>query len=158
MRPGATGVRDRAVTVDIAAPIGMVFDFVTDPAHFNELMPGVVFSDVDITPAGVGTTYRFATRVIGIAVRGSGQFTEFQRDRHIHDQTSIAMEGSFDWWFEPHGEGVCVTIDHHPGRFWNLPVVGRLIADSYLRADRQMLERLKNTLEAAARWKRGGTS
>jgi hypothetical protein len=51
-----------------------------------------------------------------------------------------------------------VTIDHHPGRFWDLPVVGRLIADSYLRADRQMLERLKNRLEAAAPRSRGGTS
>lgn len=157
MRPGAGCVKSGSVAVDIAAPVGRVFNFVTDPAHFNELMPGVVFSGVDITPAGVGTTYRFATRVIGIAVRGSGEFTEFQADRHIHDETSIAMEGSFDWWFEPHGERVRVTIEHHPGRFWNVPVVGRLIADSYLRADQQMLERLKNKLEAAAPRKRGET-
>lgn len=58
------------------------------------------------------------------------------------------MEGSFDCWFEPRGEGVQVTIALRPGRLWNLPVVGRLIAESSLRANRQMLERLKNKLEA----------
>jgi uncharacterized protein YndB with AHSA1/START domain len=157
MRPGAGCVKGGSVAVDIAAPIGMVFDYVTDPAHFNELMPGVVFFDVDITPAGVGTTYRFPTRVIGIAVRGSGEFTEFQHDRHIHDETSLAMEGSFDWWFEPHGDGVRVATEHQTDRFWNLPVVGPS-ADSSARAERRTLERLTNTLEAATPRSRGGTS
>lgn len=64
--------------------------------------------------------------------------------------TSVGLEGSFDWRFEPEDGGVRVTIDHHPGRLWNVPLVGRLLADSYARTDRQVLARLKAKLESDA--------
>jgi hypothetical protein len=62
--------------------------------------------------------------VVAIPVRGSGEVTEFRADRPIHDETSIAMEDSFDRWLEPHGDGVRVATEHRTDRFWNLPVVG----------------------------------
>lgn len=68
MRPGARRTGGGSVAVGIAARVGMVVHCVKAPANFNELMPGVVFSDVVITPTGVSTTYRFAARMIGIAV------------------------------------------------------------------------------------------
>ena len=40
-----------------------------------------------------------------------------------------------------------MTIEHHPGRFWALPIVGRFLADSYQRTDRQVLTRMKEKLE-----------
>lgn len=136
-----------ACSVDIDVPVDVAFDVVKDPTSFNELMPGVAFTDVVVTEDGGGTTYRFETRVAGLPIRGSGEFTEFEANRHIHDDTSIAMEGSLDWWFEPHGHGVRVTIEHHPGRYWNIPLLGRLIANSYARSDQQVLDRLKAKLE-----------
>jgi hypothetical protein len=42
-----------------------------------------------------------------------------------------------------------VTIEHHPGRLWDLPIVGRLPADSYERMDWQVLARLKTKLESS---------
>lgn len=114
-------------------------------------MPGVVFTDIAMTPDGVGTRYRFETRVAGFPVRGSGRFTQVEANRRIHDETSIGVEGSFDWRFEHEGDGVNVTIEHHPGRLWHLPIVGRLLADNYQRTDRQVLERLKAKLESDGR-------
>jgi hypothetical protein len=49
--------------------------------------------------------YRFETRVAGFRIRGSGESTEFEPNRHIHDETSVAMEGSIDLWFEPDRDG-----------------------------------------------------
>ena len=72
-------------SIHIDAPVGKVFACVMDPSNFNQLMPDVTFSDVSLTPDGVGTTYRFETRVAGRPIRGRGEYTEFTPDRHIHD-------------------------------------------------------------------------
>jgi uncharacterized protein YndB with AHSA1/START domain len=140
-------VEGRTNSIHIDAPIEVAFRCVINPESFNELMPGVMFTDVAMTADGVGTRYRVETRVAGFPVRGSGEFTEVEANRRIHDETSIGVEGSFDWRFEPEGDGVRVTIEHHPGRLWGLPIVGRLLADGYERTDRQVLARLKAKLE-----------
>jgi hypothetical protein len=144
----------RINSIRIEASIEAAFNCVKNPGSFNDLMPGVAFTVIAMTPDGLGTRYRFATRVAGFPVRGTGEFTEVEANRRIHDETSIGTEGSFDWRFEPEGDGVRVTIEHHPGRMWDLPIVGRLLADSYERTDRQMLERLKEILESddTGRW------
>lgn len=141
-------MESRTSSIHIDAPVEVAFDCVKNPGNFDELMPGVTFTDVAVTPDGVGTRYRFETRVAGYPIRGTGEFTEVEANRRIHDETSIAVEGSFDWRFGPDEDGVRVTIEHHPGRLWNLPIVGRLLADSYERTDRQVLLRLKTKLES----------
>lgn len=141
----------RKCSVLIDAPLEDVFACVRNPTNFNQLMPGVTFSDFDVTPDGVGTAHGFETRVAGIPIRGTGEFTEFTPNRHIHDETSIAMEGSIDWTFEGEGEGVRVTIEHSPGRFWDLPIVGRLLANTYQHSDRGVLRQLKCKLEIGQR-------
>lgn len=128
----------------------MAFGYVKNPANFNELMPSVRFTDVVLTPGGTGTTYRFETRLAGLPVRGGGEYTEVEVNRRIHDETSIGMEGSFDYLFEPERDGVRVTVEHFPGRFWGVPRVGKLLADTYAREDRRVLEHLKDKLEAQA--------
>jgi uncharacterized membrane protein len=146
---GESGLMEsRTSSIHIETSVESAFDCVRNPDNFNDLMPGVAFRDIIMTPDGVGTRYRFETRVAGFTVRGTGEFTEVETNRRIHDETSIGVEGSFDWRFEPEGDGVRVTIEHHPGRHWGLPIVGRLLADSYERTDRQVLARLKAKLEA----------
>ena len=134
-------------SIHIDAPVGEVFAYVKDPSDFNQLMPDVTFSDVSLRPDGVGTTYRFETRVAGLPIRGRGEYTEFTLDRHIHDETTVASEGSFDWTFEAEGDGVRVTITHSPGRYWGLPLIGRILADNYEQMDREVLARLKSVME-----------
>lgn len=140
----------RTCSTLIDAPVHSVFEVMRDPASFTELMPGVQFVPEVITPDGVGTTYRFQTRVFGLPVRGNGRFTQVEANRHIRDETSIPIEGSFDYWFEVVDGGTRVTIEHHPGRLWGVPVLGRLLADSYARDDRQVLALLKAKLESPA--------
>jgi uncharacterized membrane protein len=134
-------------SIHIDAPVGEVFAYVRDPSNFNQLMPDVAFSDVSLTPDGVGTTYRFETRVVGLPIRGQGEYTEFIPDRRIHDDTTVASEGSFDWTFEAEDEGVRVTITHSPGRYWGWPIIGRLLAANYGQMDREVLARLKSVME-----------
>ena len=141
-------MESRTSSIHIDAPIEVVFGCVKNPGSFNELMSGVTFTNIAMTPDGVGTRYRFETRVAGFPIRGTGEFTEVEANQRIHDETSIGVEGSFDWRFGPEGDGVRVTIEHHPGRLWALPIVGRFLADSYERTDRQVLTRMKEKLES----------
>jgi len=134
-------------SIQIDAPVAEAFACVRDPSNFNQLMPDVTFSEVSLTPDGVGTTYRFETRVAGLPIRGGGEYTEFTVDQHIHDETTVASEGSFDWTFEAEGDGVRVTITHHPGRYWGLPIIGRFLAANYEQMDRHVLALLKSRLE-----------
>ena len=141
----------RTCSTHIDAPVQSVFEVMRDPASFTELMPGVQFVPEVITPDGVGTTYRFQTRVAGLPIRGSGRLTQVEANRHIRDETSIPIEGSVDYWFEDDEDGgTRVTIEHHPGWLWGVPVLGRLLADSYARDDQRVLALLKAKLEPPA--------
>ena len=84
----------RTCSTYIDAPVQAVFEVMKDPASFTDLIPGVQFVPEVITPDGVGTTYRFQTRVAGLPIRGSGRFTQVAVNRHIRDETSIPIEGS----------------------------------------------------------------
>ncbi len=140
----------RSCSMHIDAPVESVFEVMKDPASFTGLMPGVRFVPEVVTPDGVGTTYRFQTRVAGLPIRGSGRFTQVEANCHIRDETSIPIEGSVDYWFEDRDGGTRVTIEHHPGRLWGVPVLGRLLADSYARDDQRVLALLKARLEPQA--------
>ena len=65
----------RTCSTHIDAPVQSEFEVMKDPASFTELMPGVRFVPEAVTPDGVGTTYRFQTRVGGLPIPGSGHFT-----------------------------------------------------------------------------------
>ena len=118
-----------------------------DPGCYDEFMPGVRFTPRTITQDGVGTTFDFETRVVGIPFHGSGTFTQFEVDRHIRSDSSVPIEGDFEMWFAAEGDGVRVTIEHHPGRGWGVPLLGRFLADSYAKDDQRWLGLLKGRLE-----------
>ncbi len=140
----------RVSEIDIDARVDAVFGCVEDPENFNAFMPGVTFGDVTRTPTGVGTTYRLRTRVARLIIRGSGRFVEFQRNRLIRDETTLAIEGSFIWRFESLPSGTHLTLEHHPGRFWGVPLIGRFLADSYQRSDEDVLRHIKAACEQEA--------
>jgi hypothetical protein len=113
-------------------------------------MPGVTFNEVNRTPTGAGTTYRFRTQAAGITIRGSGRFVEFQPNRLIRDETTLGIEGSLSWHFQPHPSGTRLPLEHHPGRIWGVPLLGRLPADSYQRSDEDVLRHIQAACEQGA--------
>ena len=64
-------MKSRINSIHIHAPLDTAFDCVKNPGSFNELMPEVTFTDIAMTPDGVGTRYRFEMKVAGIPIRGS---------------------------------------------------------------------------------------
>ncbi len=141
-----TGTRTCSLHID--APPSAAFALMRDPGCYDEFMPGVRFTPRTITEGGVGTTFDFETRVVGIPFHGSGTFTQFEVDRHLRSDSSVTIEGDFEMWFAAEGDGVRVTIEHHPGRGWGVPLLGRFLADSYAKADQRWLELLKSRLES----------
>lgn len=137
----------RTCSIHIDAPLSAAFALMRDPGCYDEFMPGVRFTPRTITQGGVGTTFDFETRVMGVPFHGSGTFTEFEVNRRIRSDSSVPIEGDFEMWFDAEGDGVRVTIEHHPGRGWGVPLLGRFLADSYAKDDQRWLELLKRRLE-----------
>jgi SAM-dependent methyltransferase len=140
-----TGMRTCSIHID--APPSAAFALMRDPGCYDEFMPGVRFTPGTITQDGVGTTFDFETRVAGVPFHGSGTFTQFEVDRHIRSDSPVPIEGDFEMWFAAEGDGVRVTIEHHPGRGWGVPLLGRFLADSYAKDDQRWLDLLKRRLE-----------
>ena len=140
-----TGSRTCSIHID-ASP-GAAFALMRDPGCYDEFMPGVRFTPRAITQGGVGTTFDFETRVAGVPFHGAVTFTQFEVDRHIRSDSSVPIEGDFEMRFAEEGDGVRVTIEHHPGHGWGVPVIGRFLAESYAKDDQRWLELLKRRLE-----------
>lgn len=138
----------RTSSIHIGTTAAAVFDFIKDPANFARLSPEVTFTDVVKTPEGLGTTYGIQLRIGGLRLRGQGRFSEFAADKHIRDESSLPFAGACDYWLWPDDAGVNVRVVHHGSRLWEVPLLGRKLADSFQSDDQRILAQLKTTLEA----------
>jgi hypothetical protein len=134
-------------SVHVDAPVDEVFEFVKNPLNWPDIEPLFHLEDVTRTPDGLGTTYRWKTRIAGLPIRGTGKFTEFVPNRRISDRTTPSVGGTWTYLFEPQGSGTKVTVQHEPAWYLRIPVVGGAI-DSFLFGHSRVLTRLKLRLEA----------
>jgi ligand-binding SRPBCC domain-containing protein len=110
----------RAIHLD--APVEAVFELFRNPANWQQFAAkGLVYKNVTLTPEGVGTTYEWVAKVVGVSISGSNVFTEFVPDKRITDRCSRAFEGTWTYTFEPDGSGTKLTYENQPASFWRLP-------------------------------------
>jgi hypothetical protein len=147
------GARPREVgtvklSLHIEAPVEKVFAYFKDPANWQELQEGITFEDVRPTPEGVGTSYRWTARMAGLPVRGTNVFTEFVPDQRIVDESSLSLEGTWIYTFEPEGSGTRLTLENRNRSFWRVPPLSRLLDQATARGHARVMERAKARMEA----------
>lgn len=135
------------VSVHIEATVDNVFDYFKDPTHWQELAPEVIYSDVVLTDDGVATTYRWATKVAGIRVTGTGTFVDVAPNERIVDRSSRSFEGTWTYSFAPEETGTRLTMSSEPRSLWRLPPLSWLLARSAARSHRRVLAAVKAKLE-----------
>ncbi len=100
----------RSIHVD--APVETVFDYVKDPAHFYDAMPGRMrakLKAVNMTPEGVGTTYEWLQgHLAGFELVGVITRQESVDNERIVDSSSTGPV--WTWTFEPDGDGTSLTL------------------------------------------------
>jgi uncharacterized protein YndB with AHSA1/START domain len=140
-------------SVHIDAPVKKVFNYVKDPHHFFEAFPEddrrhMALAEVNLTPAGVGSTFTMMGRVFLLFhmewVMTREEYTANQR---IVDHANVG--GVWDYTFEPDETGTTLSL----GFGWSskVPFVGEVIDRVSWDGDRdldRMLANLKTAIES----------
>ncbi len=135
------------LSVHIEAPVTAVFDLFRDPANWQDMAEGIVFTSVHVTREGLGTHYQWRSRIVGVPVEGFGVFTEFVPGRRITDTSSLSLEGTWIYAFEPEGSGTRLTLRNQVRGLWRLPPLQALVDRIAVKSHERVLARLKNRLE-----------
>ncbi len=114
-------------SIHIDAPVEKVFAFLSDPANWKDIgRTGVVITEVHLNDHGVGTSYSWEARILGLPIRGTNTFTEFAPNERITDESTLALEGTWRYSFEPEGAGMRLTFENLPSSFMRLPLLNKL--------------------------------
>lgn len=113
----------RSIAID--APVEHVFDYWKDPGNWPEVWPSMVKTAVmDLTPEGTGTRHEYEYKMAGVHFKGTGVFTMVAPGQRIVSESSGGIESSFDWTFEPEGDGTRMTVQVE--YTIPIPVLGKL--------------------------------
>jgi len=73
---------ERSVTVN--APVKKVFDYIANPEHQPEWLPGTVeVKDINLTDERVGSTFKFVYKLAGIRLKGEDTTEEFIPNKRL---------------------------------------------------------------------------
>lgn len=137
-------------TYHIDAPVKKVFDFFFDPRKGADLFPEMEIRDYKQTKEGVGTYTRYHGRLAGIPFSSFGVLTEVVPNKHITEESSNALVGTWDYSFEPEGSGTKVTMEHHSRFVWGLPPLSTLGDVLTSRMNEAFMRRVKERIETSA--------
>jgi uncharacterized protein YndB with AHSA1/START domain len=139
-------------SVRVNAPVEKVFDYVKDPAHFLGAFPhqeDLVMGNVTMAPEGVGTTYEWTDRELGIKISGVSTRAEYVVNHRIVDKSSTGPV--WTWTFEPDGSGTTLTLMYEYSS--KIPLVDKVVDAVMWHPDRDLpnvLAVIKERVEASA--------
>jgi len=127
-------------SVHVDAPVEKVFEYVKDPVHFYAAMPAGkheenVLGDVNMTPEGIGTTYRWTSREFGVKVL-SGVMTreDYVVNERIVDRSSTGPV--WTWTLEPDGPGTTLALAYEYST--RIPLVDKVVDKIAWNADKDL--------------------
>jgi len=107
-----TQLHERSMHID--APVEKVFEYLTDPNHFFEAFDEkdrahMALIEVNLTPAGIGTTYKVMSRMFLLFhMEFTMTRTEYVANERIVDRASAG--GEWTLTFEPDETGTTLSI------------------------------------------------
>ncbi len=136
-------------SITITAPVAEVFSITKDPHRWMGAYPGIEVSDVTATPEGVGTTFRWSGKMLGIPFSGTHECLEYVPDQRFVSKSSTGPV--FTWTFAPLDGGTELTLhvadDPHN---WAEAAIDAAVARLYQGADETWLANIKAAIEAGA--------
>jgi uncharacterized protein YndB with AHSA1/START domain len=151
-REGGAAMPTVHKTIEIHAPVGAVFSFLTDPVNLPGIWPSMVeVAKVERTPEG-GHDFDWTYKMAGLRFHGHSHTIEVERNRRVVDRNEGGIPSTFRWTYEQVGGGdTRVTLDVDYG----LPRIFGALAAPMLRKMNEreaetLLANLKTRMEAPA--------
>ncbi len=138
----------RSITIN--APVATVFAITKDPQKWMGTYPGMEVWDVKATPEGVGTTFRWAGKLLGvIPFTGTHECLEYIPDQRFVSKSSAGPV--FAWTFKPVDAGTELTMHVSDAPHNRLEAaIDAAAAKLYQGADETWLNNIKAAIEAEA--------
>lgn len=110
-------------SIEINAPVGAVYDYLKDPNHLVEWMTSL--TEVrNIEGEGVGQTYEWTYRMVGVPLKGRTTVLEDVRNERFKTETSGGVTST--WVFEMKSDGDSTTLRMQIEYTIPVPVLGKL--------------------------------
>jgi uncharacterized membrane protein len=136
-------------SIDIKAPVNKVFSYIEDPRNEPEWMQGMI-EVKDINGTGRGSHYKWTWKMAGIRLNGEAQRLEDIPNKKIVDKSKGAIESTWTYNFEPHGEMTHLDLD--VDYKIPIPIVGKMAEKFILRQNEREAEmdiqNIKDRLES----------
>lgn len=132
-------------SVHVDAPVETVFDYVKDPEHFFGAMPPrehFELREVTMAPDGIGTTYEWAGRELGLRLSGVNTREVYVLNRRIVDWAAAGPV--WTWTLEPERAGTMLTLCYEYST--HVPLMDEVVASIAWHADED-LERTVFTIK-----------
>ena len=136
-------------SITINAPVAQVFAITEDPTRWMGTYPGMEVSEVKATPEGVGTTFRWTGKLLGIPFSGTHECLEYVPNQRFVSKSSAGPV--FTWTFAPVDGGTELTMHVADAPHnWAEAAIDAAAAKLYQGDDETWLANIKATVEAEA--------
>ncbi len=124
-------------TIHIDAPVATVFDYIEDPRHMwvgfpEEKAPD--FTDVTLTPEGVGSTYTWNTSILFFHMHGVMTREECVANKRIVDRSSTGPVWTYD--VEQDETGTVLTLSYEYST--KVPLMDKALDSIFWKGDRDL--------------------
>lgn len=145
-----TTTHQRSVHID--APVEKVFDHVKDPRNFYDAMAAAEqgsrdsWTDIRMTPEGVGSTYAWSGSMLGFHVKGVITREEYVPNERIVDHSSTGPVWTWTFQADPTGTNVTLAFEYST----KVPLMDKVIDRVGWNGDRDldtMLAHIKQAVE-----------
>ena len=137
-------------SVTIKAPVGKVFDYLSDPRNFPEVWPSMVaVKDVQPSPKG-GNNFSWTYKMAGMNFEGASEVLEYTANQRTIVENKKGIPSKFVWTYQPEAGGTRLTVQVE--YTVPIPLLGRLAEAFIIKQNENemdvMLANLKARLEA----------
>lgn len=133
----------------INAPVAKVFGTLIDTEKLPDWMP-LLMEVHDIQGEGVGKTFKWTYKFIGIKFAGMSEIIERIENKKVVVKSKAGIESVWTWSFNPEGSGT--KVDLLVEYTIPVPVLGKFaegfVVKQGVRDIKHVLENLKNLIEA----------
>src|SRR5947209_4651415 len=98
-------------SASIPAPPDRVFAFIAERQNATRLVPNLArVWDINPAQGGVGQTWKWEYRMLGIPISGDARMTAFEPGRRCEFKTAGKVDSTWIYTVAPDGAGSAVTV------------------------------------------------
>jgi len=98
-------------TITINAPVEKVFGYMTEPTNLPGIWPSMVEVRDVKKVGGVGDSFRWVYKMVGMRFEGTNETTEFVANQRVVTKNETGIPSTFTWTYQAEAGGTKLTLE-----------------------------------------------